>query len=533
MNNTSDLHLKTHSKIFLYFLLYTAFSCGSLIMVIEVLGSRVIGPFFGVSLFVWTSLISVAMISLALGYAIGGFFSDRRSSADNLYWIITLAGVFVILIPLMKAPVLKMSMGLGLRGGAFFSSLILFGPSLLLLGCVSPYLIKIVAREVSNIGRTVGSFYAVSTIGSVFGTAITGFFLIAYLSVSHIFFLVGSLLISTAVIYFVFFRGQKAFLMFLILLLGLLFLNDEKVVAKQMDNGTMVRLIDQKSSYYGDIKVVDYSYGLKHHRELIIDGLVQGGVDMVSGLPFYPYAYLLTHLPLQIYPEGKNALVIGLGAGIIPRWMEAKGVISDVVDIDSDVVEMAKKHFSFKNRGEVIIEDARYFLGHNQKQYDYIILDVFNGDTTPGHIISKEAFQLIKKNLSPRGVLGINLVSKITGDNFISASVIHTLRAVFENVVVYPNFDPQVTKEGNITIIAYNGAPVSVDKATFDSIPVHPFAIKGVRNFSKNIFSFNEKDYPSMMLRDDFNPMDCFDIDLKENVRRDILKSTDWDILLN
>lgn len=521
-----------HSKTFLYFLVLTAFACGSLVMVIEVLGSRVIGPFFGVSLFVWTSLISVAMISLASGYAIGGILADRRPSADYLYGIIGLAGVFAILIPFLKVPVLKMAMVFGLRAGAFVSSFVLFAPSLVLLGCVSPYLIKIVASEVRSIGRTVGSFYACSTIGSVFGTVVTGFFLIAYVSVSNIFFLVGGLLILTATSYFVFFRGRKAVALVLLALLGLPLFSGETVVAKQMDNGTLLRLIDQKSSYYGDIKVVDYRYGPRHQRELVIDGLVQGGYDMVSGLPFYAYPYLLSHLPLNIRPEAETALVIGLGAGIIPRWFESRGVVTDVVDIDADVVEMARKHFGFGGQGEVLIEDARYFLGRNQKKYGYIILDVFNGDTTPAHVISLEAFQLMHKNLSSGGVLGINLMGTLEGSNLIPASVVRTLEEVFDNVEVYPNFDPREESSGNISVLAYDGPEVQLDQAIFDRVKIHPFAVEGVRNFAKNRFTFDE-DVKAMTLRDDFNPMDCFDLDLKENVRRKIVEGTDWDILLH
>jgi hypothetical protein len=150
-----------HSAWFVFFLIVTALLCGSLVMVIEILGSRVIGPFFGVSLFVWTSLITVTLIALAAGYAAGGILSDRKRSPDYLYGIILLAGLFTLLVPALRAPVLRATLPLGLRGGALASALMLFGPSLFLLGCVSPYLIKVAAREMENIGRTVGIFYAV------------------------------------------------------------------------------------------------------------------------------------------------------------------------------------------------------------------------------------------------------------------------------------------------------------------------------------------------------------------------------------
>ncbi|MEE9524173.1 MAG: fused MFS/spermidine synthase, partial [Thermodesulfovibrionales bacterium] len=155
-----------HSRPFIYYLFFTALTCGAMIMVIEVLGSKVIGPVFGVSLFVWTSLITVTLVALSAGYAAGGYISDKKDHPDYLYGIIFVAGLLVILIPFAKSIVLRSCQPLGLRMGALTSSTILFGPSLFLLGCVSPYIIKVSARELRNIGRTVGVFYSISTVGS-------------------------------------------------------------------------------------------------------------------------------------------------------------------------------------------------------------------------------------------------------------------------------------------------------------------------------------------------------------------------------
>ena len=87
------------SRWFRYYLIATTVLCGALVMVVEVLGSRVLGPFFGVSLFVWTSLITVTLVALAAGYAIGGRWSDRRDSPDALYLILMVAGALVLLVP--------------------------------------------------------------------------------------------------------------------------------------------------------------------------------------------------------------------------------------------------------------------------------------------------------------------------------------------------------------------------------------------------------------------------------------------------
>lgn len=518
-----------HSKGFIAYLIATTALCGALVMVLEVLGSRVIGPFFGVSLFVWTSLITVAMVALAIGYAIGGHLSDRKSSPDWLYGIIMLAGILVILIPALKGPILQISLPLGLRWGSLVSAFLLFGPSLFLLGCVSPYVIKIAAREMHNIGRTVGSFYAISTIGSVVGTLLTGFVLIAHLGVNRIFLLTGTLLIALGVIYFVFMRKKYAAL--LTALIPFLFVPDSVSVSKTMPNGTHVERIANRDSFYGNLKVVDYSYQTTHTREMIIDGLIQGGMDMNSKLSVYEYPYLLQFLPYALNPDGKNCLVIGLGGGVVPTWYQAQGINTEVVDIDQAVVEFAHTYFDFNPAIPVHIEDARYFLIHTKNRYDYLIVDVFNGDTTPGHLLSIEAMRLAKQRLSPGGILAFNLSGDIKQDTLMTASTIKTLQSEFDQVAVYPVFKRE-EGIGNMVIVAYNGPQKTLQLDRIKDQRIHPMASELVELSLKTPpFSFPPQT-DAMVLSDNYNPVDFYDLPLKEKVRSHILESTNFDILL-
>ncbi len=519
-----------HSKGFIAYLIVTAALCGALVMVIEVLGSRVIGPFFGVSLFVWTSLITVAMIALAGGYIIGGHLSDRKSSPDWLYGIIMVAGVLVLLTTVVKGTILQISLPLGLRWGALTSAMLLYGPALFLLGCVSPYVVKIAAREMNNIGKTVGSFYAVSTLGSVVGTMLTGFVLIAYFGINQIFLLTGSILILLSVFYFVVFR--RKWVVAVAVILPFFFMPNESHIEKILDDGTKVELTANRDSYYGNLKVVDYSYQDKQQRELIIDGLVQGGVDMRNGLSIYDYTYLLQFIPYAMNPDGKSCLVIGLGAGLIPSWYHKQGVETEVVDIDPEVAEVAREYFGFDPAIPVHIEDARYFLLNNQKSYDFLVLDVFNGDTTPGHLLSVEAMQLAKQRLTPNGIMAVNIAGSLQKNSLMTASAVRTLEEVFDQVMMFPAFDPAVGNgTGNLEIIAYDGKPRAMQLTRINDLTVHPLARRGVSLGMRVPFVFPENT-PSMLLTDDYNPMDFYDLWLKEAVRKGIIESTDFDILL-
>ena len=518
------------SRWFLYYLVLTAALCGALVMVIEILGSRVIGPFFGASLFVWTSLITVTLIALAAGYAAGGVLSDRNGSPAALYGIILLAGVLSLLIPLLKGPVLKATMSWGLRTGALASSLVLFGPPLFLLGCVSPYLVKIAAGELRTIGRTVGVFYSISTVGSFLGTVLTGFLLITYFGVSTIFTVIGFLLIALSAGYFLFFRRSGAAL--IALALPFLLHQSDAPFSKVMENGSTVTRIYSKDTHYGNLKVVDYSYGPKRHRELMIDGLVQGGIDLSDGMSVYGYAYFLEFLPYGINPSGRSCLVIGLGAGVIPVWYEQRGIRTDVVDVDPYVVEIARNYFGFSLSGDMIVADARYYLNTTDKRYDYIILDVFNGDTTPGHVLSVEALRLVKERLTDRGILAINLIGSLKKDNFMTSSIIRTLQRVFATVTLYPNFDPEAGDgNGNITVLAYNAALPPFDRSLVASFPVHRFPTAEVNRFLGRTYTL-PPDTPAVVLTDDYNPIDFYDVGLKEWLRRMILDGVDLDILI-
>jgi len=512
----------------------TAVISGALVMVIQVLGSRVIGPFFGVSLYVWTSLITVTLIALSLGYALGGIYADRSKNADPLFIIILLSGVAVLFIPLIKGAILVLTMPLGLRAGAFSSTLIIFGPSLFLLGCVSPFLIKIAASELKNIGRTVGGFYALSTFGSVIGTFLTGFFLIAYLGVDKIFWATGILLILLSVCYFIIFKKKWAVAVCLVV--PMLLSPTERTLSLQASDGTNIDRIFVKDSFYGQLNVVDYKHSEKHIRELMIDGLIQGGIDMTNMMSINRYHYFLQFIPAQLNPNGKRCLVIGLGAGLIPRWYEKQGVITDVVDIDPLIFDIAKNYFDFELTGDAIVSDARYYLSNIQQQYDYLILDVFSGDLTPGHLVSREAFELMSQRLNANGILAMNLIGSIKKNNYMTASIIKTLQAVFDHVEIYPAFDLDTGLEGkggvgNFAVVAYQGEKLHFDYRKINVAMIHP---ELQSNIIKNIgqqYKFDENQ-PAIVLTDDFNPIDFYDIVLREKIRKNLLDYLDRELLI-
>lgn len=512
-------------------LVATALFCGALVMMVEVLGSRVIGPFFGVSLFVWTALIAVTLLALAAGYAAGGVLADRRGTPDALYAIITASGLLVAAIPLVKVPVLRACGSLGLRTGALASAALLFGPSLFCLGCVSPYLARLATRELRHLGRTVGLLYALSTAGSFAGTVLAGFVLIERFGVGATLLALGAALVALGLSWFVLFRRRwAALLAALPLLLAPALAGRGAAVSKTLPNGTLATRTVDRDTFYGNLKVIDYESGPLRTRALLIDGQIQGGVDLADGRSPYAYPYYLQYLPTALVPGGTRCLVIGLGAGVIPRWYEARGVRTDVVDINPAVLELARSHFGYRPAGRVVVSDARGFLRESGDRYDYLILDVFNGDTTPAHLMSREAFELMRERLTPGGVLAMNFIGAVGGpDAFVTASVARTLAEVFPVVELFPAFGPD-RSEGNIAVIARRtGGPLDLSGVRLGE--VHPLARAGVLPHIGRQFRF-PLGTPAAVLTDDFNPLDALELGVKERERREILRYASWDLLL-
>ena len=154
----------------------TVFLAGSVVMVIELLGTRVIAPHYGTSLYVWASLMTVTMVALSLGYSWGGRLADRREG-KGLRLILVIAAGFILLIPVTQGFVLNMTDPLGIRMGSLTSSTLLFLPALTCLGMVSPFALKMDSHALKSVGSTAGRLYAISTLGSVAGTLVLGFVL--------------------------------------------------------------------------------------------------------------------------------------------------------------------------------------------------------------------------------------------------------------------------------------------------------------------------------------------------------------------
>jgi MFS family permease len=408
-------------------LLATVLATGLAVMVVEILGTRIIGPVFGVSLFIWSALLAVTLASLATGYYAGGRLVDRSPRRRVLSVAVVAGGVLLALTPVVARPVLAFTEGLGPRVGPLLAATLLFAPTLTALGMAGPIAIRLAATDVRATGRLVGAIYAVSTAGSLVGTLVTGFILIPSFDTGQILFGTALMLVLVGAVPLAARGRPGALAAFLAPVLSL------AAPSPALPSGITVP--ERAHSPYGLVEVIDDAN--RGIRLLRADHSVIGGQAKVDGSTVFSFLHLLESVRF-LRPQAKDLLQVGLGIGSVPMALKPFGFRSDAVEIDPAVARFAAGYFGYAAGGDVHVEDARTFLNRTRRQYDVIIHDTFTGGATPEHLLSLEAVQRLRRVLRPGGVLALNFVGYSDGPKAAaSEAVARTLRAEFPVVRVF------------------------------------------------------------------------------------------------
>ncbi len=412
-------------------------------MVLEMAGARLLAPYLGTSIVVWTALIGVILASLSLGYWLGGRAGDRNPSAPRLAGIILLASGFVLTAGFVHAKLLAglASMGFGLELGAVLAALLLFAVPSVLLGMVSPYIIQVKlltykdAERKNRTGSVMGRFFALSTIGSIVGTFLGGYVLISWLGTRTILYAVAGTLAVASLLAAPHKRRVPAVILLLHCLGFSIWAN---VSGRNPAEGL------ELDTRYSHIRVQEgHLYaGQGLMRFLSTDpGSVQSGmfVDRPRELALeYTKHYALGW---HIRPDAKRFLMLGGGGYSVPKYLLAAKpeATIDVVEIDPGITAAARKYFAVPDdaRMRVYDEDARVFLNRaaaapEPKAYGIIMGDTFTSSyNIPFHLGTVEAARRIHKLLDADGVFVCNIISAVTGEQ---GQIFRAIRASFAQV---------------------------------------------------------------------------------------------------
>lgn len=485
-----------------YILEAAVFVCGAVVMIFELVGSRMLGPYFGTSIYVWTGLIGIILGSLSLGYYIGGKFADRSASFGRLSLIIFLAAISIGLSTVSKDIVLFFLLKniQDIKTASVFASFVLFFPASVLLGMVSPYAAKLALNSLKTSGSTIGNLYAISTAGSIIGTFLSGFYLIPHFGTNRLLIILSVTLLAVSFMLVLRKSLKVKITMLCILIIGLL------LVVRSNYTSNWNTYIDVDTEYN---RIWIYTYPDPATGRFIkvmgINNENQSSMFLDSDELVNEYTKYY-HLARHFKPGFKKTLMFG-GAGYsYPKdfLKTYRDATIDVIEIDPAVTELAKRYFKLKDDPRLTIhhEDGRVYINKTKEKYDVVFGDAFSSHySLPYQLTTKEAVQKTYQMVNDGGVVILNTISAVEGDKgkFLRAELA-TYKSVFPYVYVFPVSNPNNgTMTQNIILVALK----STKAPTFtNSDPVLARYLQHV--WKKKINS----DMP--ILTDDFAPVDYY-----------------------
>jgi spermidine synthase len=436
-----------HHNRYLYL---AVFSGGMTTLAVELSAARLLEAVFGTTNIVWANIIGLILVYLTLGYFIGGRWADRSPFYGTFYRLLTWAAFSSGLIPLVSDPILnaaarafpgpnELSANVTVLGGSFASVLVLFALPVTLLGCVSPFAIRLALKDVTEAGDVSGRMYAVSTLGSIVGNFTPVLLLIPSVGTARTFLIFAGLLMVVALVGLARAGGRWWRYMWMPLVLaGLAWLTLPGPV-KPVEAGK--RLLFEAESAYNLIQVVEdeseWRYLLLNEGQGWHSLYHPAGVLTGFTWDFFLLGPLFNPPPFQP-DQMERVAIIGLAGGTIARQYSAVygPVPIDGVEIDPEIVRAGREFFGMDLPNlNVVVADGRQFLARTEQVYDVIAVDAYRLPYIPWHLTTVEFFRQARDHLDEDGVLIVN-VGRTESDLRLVEAVRATLGVIFPAVHV-------------------------------------------------------------------------------------------------
>ncbi|MBK9383889.1 MAG: fused MFS/spermidine synthase [Planctomycetes bacterium] len=442
-------------------ILSAGFAAGFSGMTLELAAVRLLAPYFGTSAYVWTNVIAVTLLALAVGAWIGGRVADRGRAQRALLAALLLGGVLSFLAPLLGPALAAELLPADLRleeafsllvSGSLLATLAVFGPPIALVGACSPLLVQRLVDAGSSVGRGSGGVYAISTLGSLLGTFGTTHWFVPYLGSRSTVFLAGASLFAAAgCLLLVRSRSGRSLALALVLgtvpfaVAGLA----PAAAARALPDGWS-RVGVERESIYQCVRIIERNLGGKSERWLQVnDGLDSFQSLREEGEIFTDTYYdPLAAMTLATRPASGRCrvLILGLGGGTLVPLLRAihagagQAIELVGVEIDPVVVELAQLHLGLDPRTIDIRADmdARVALRALPGIWDAILVDAYAGQVhIPAHLCSREFFRELHERLSPGGIVALN-VGALGPKDGVAGAIANTLAESFGTAWRWP-----------------------------------------------------------------------------------------------
>ncbi len=466
------------------------FLSGAVLLGVEIVASRVLAPSFGSSLFVWGSLIGVVLTGLAVGYSIGGGLADRYPTPYLLAGTLALGACLVLLIPILDGWVIGQIVAWdpGPRLDPLLASIALFGPASIVLAAATPIAVRLAMSSLERLGRTAGRLFSVSTAGSIVGTFVTAFWLVPEFGTDQVL-AVGAVTLFIAATGYALAENLRVAALALATaavaasagFTGLAPESSGRLEGSATQNWSpLYRAREQitpgalrADELTGQVDGYDVreARDTRYHRMFVLDSggerYLRFDSTFQSGMKLDdPYATVFQYtdylqLGLAYAPSTRRVLFIGLGGGSATKrmWRDFPSLQLDVVELDPDVVQAARRWFELPQdpRLTVTSEDGRRFLQRSDERWDMIVIDAYVSDSIPFHLATAQFFELVQSRLTPGGVVVSNVIGAATGPGSkLLRSMAKTYQAVFATVALHPVGSPD--NYGNVIVVASDGA---------------------------------------------------------------------------
>lgn len=415
------------------------FVVGAAALGAEIAAARLLAPFFGASTIVWANTIGIVLLSLSVGYWLGGRFADRHPQKQGLCTLVLVAAVAVGLIPFAADPFLAISVEAldRVSAGAFIGSLVavtvLIAPPVVLLGAVSPYAMRLAVERIEESGSVSGRIYAISTMGSLVGTFASALVLIPALGTRRTFlvFALGCALVAlTGVRRPVAIAVPAAILALAALPVG---------VIKGSPDGSVIKEVETPYQYARVVEEPDGDRRLELNEGQAVHSFYRPGSYLTGDywdeflvLPFTTGLTAPRHVAILGNAAGTTARAFG-------RFFPSTTV--DAVEIDPALTMLGRRYFGLQNpRMRVFHEDARPFLRRTDGRYDAIMVDVYRQPYIPFYLATHEFFDLARERLRPGGSVIVN-VGHPEGEHELEKVLGATMASVFTTVLRDPSED--------------------------------------------------------------------------------------------
>lgn len=431
----------SYRKSFLY--LYVALT-GAAVMALELGASRFLAPYFGTSMIVWANIIGLILLSLSVGYFVGGRIADRHPDGRVLMSISLMAGAWMATLPLWGHYIFR-AMSSGILNTpivtivlSLIGILLVFAPPVFLLAMVSPYALRLVSGPPEVMGKVAGNLYAFSTLGSLVGTFGTAFGTLAFWGTKETLYAWSTVLILISL--WGLRRTRLRYVAALCLLIPVGMYGTFHGVTH-----TDASVVWAKDTMYQFVQVAKEDDGTTY---LVYNE--GGGVqsihrpnDALSVTDYYDDYLALPYLTASPQStEGgtgsASVLVLGSAGGTIPHLLQ-RYTASDYphlqitgVEIDPAVIPLDYQYFGLKpGEAHLVNADARAYLHHSTDRYNAIVVDAYSQQIyIPFHLSTREFFEEVRSHLQSNGLVALN-VNAVGEDSKLLLSMEKTVRAVF------------------------------------------------------------------------------------------------------